>query len=90
MQLSRHARRDSVTIALPAQFKVDEMPDPVQLDSAYGSYRASWKVDGDKLSFEQSLEIKRTLAPASEYASMRKFFDSVAGAQHASVVLLKQ
>jgi hypothetical protein len=83
-------RKDTVSIKLPAGFKIDEMPDPVSLESAYGKYSASWKAHGDELSFEQSVELSDTLAPASDYAGIREFFDKLWASQQAPVVLLKQ
>ena len=90
VQLYAEVRKDSVNIALPPEFKVDEIPDALKIDSPYGSYRAEWKVNGAKLSFVQSLEIKDATAPASEYAAIREFFENVSGGQHSAVVLLKQ
>jgi hypothetical protein len=90
VELFARAQADSVTLTVPAQFKVDEIPDPVKIDSPYGSYRAQWKVEGAKILFEQSVEIKDTLAPASEYAKLREFFEKISSGQHSPVVLLKQ
>ena len=75
---------------MPPQFKVDELPDPVQLESPYGSYRAEWKSADDTLSFEQRLEVKDITAPASQYAAIREFFEKVAGGQHEAAVLINQ
>jgi hypothetical protein len=90
VRLFASVHRDSVGIALPPEFKVDEMPDPIKIDTAYGTYVAEWKVTGNQLLFKQSLEVKDTTAPASEYARIREFFDRVNSGQHAAVVLLKQ
>ena len=90
VRLSASVHRDSVGIALPPEFKVDEMPDPIRLDSAYGTYVAEWKVTGNRLSFKQSLEVNETTAPASEYAKIRDFFDRVNSGQHSALVLIKE
>jgi len=90
VKLRAEALRDSVTLNVPATFKVDELPDPVKLTSAYGAYSAQWKADGNRIHFEQSLEVKDTLAPAAEYAKIRQFFDKVDTAQNSSVVLVKE
>jgi hypothetical protein len=90
VRLSASVNRDSVEIALPAEFKVDEMPDPVKIETVYGTYAAEWKLTGNKLSFKQSLEVKDTTAPATEYGKIRDFFEHVSSGQHSAVVLLKQ
>jgi hypothetical protein len=90
VKLAARARKDSVVVVVPAGLKVDEIPDPVKIDSPYGSYHAAWKVDGNKIVFEDSAEVKDTLAPASEYPAIRKFFEDITAGRSAPVVLLKQ
>jgi hypothetical protein len=95
VRLESRLRRDSVVIQLPAGFAIDELPEPIEIDSPYGVYHASWKIGGEKASnssvtFEQSLEIKDTLAAPGEYPKVKDFFDKVLGGQSAPVVLLKR
>lgn len=89
VKLAARARRDSVVLTVPPGLKVDELPDPVKIESPYGSYRAEWKVDANRVLFEQWIEVKDTLAPASEYPRIRKFFEDIADGQNSAVVLLK-
>jgi hypothetical protein len=44
----------------PPEFKVDEIPDPIKIETAYGAYMAEWKVKGNQLSFQ-------TIAPSEGY-----------------------
>jgi hypothetical protein len=90
VRLSAEKFQDSVSIAVPVQFKVDELPDPVKVTGAYGSFSAQWKAEGDKILFQQSLELKDTIAPAADYAKIRAFFDQVESARNSSVVLVRQ
>ena len=89
IKLSARSRKDAVTIKLPAGFNVDEMPDPIEIQSPYGTYRATWKSGNDAVTFEQSVEIKDALAAVPEYARIKDFFDKLAAGQSAAVVLLK-
>ena len=90
IRLDAETYRDSVSLSVPAQFKVDELPDPVKLSSTYGSYSAKWTANGNSIQFEQSLEVKDTIAPAAEYTQIRKFFDEVESQQNSAVVLVKE
>ncbi|HTW66546.1 MAG TPA: DUF3857 domain-containing protein [Bryobacteraceae bacterium] len=89
VRLESRLRKDSVVIQLPPGFAVDEIPDPVKIESPYGVYRASWKASNGSVTFEQSLEIKQTLAAAPQYAQVKEFFDQVLGGQNEPVILLK-
>lgn len=90
VRLESRLRQDSVVLELPSGFSVDEIPDPVEIESPYGVYRASWKAANGAVTFQQSLQVKDTLASPSEYAKVKEFFDKVQGGQSAPVILLKQ
>jgi hypothetical protein len=89
VRLKSHLRQDSVVIQLPAGFAIDELPDPIEIESPYGVYHASWKTRDGSVTFEQSLEIKEMLAAPAEYAKVKDFFDKVLGGQSEPVILLK-
>jgi hypothetical protein len=90
IKLESDLRRDSIKIKLPDGFKLDELPQSTKIESPYGILEASWSVRDGEVTMEQSLEIRATVAPASEYLQIRDFFDRVAGARSAPVVLVKQ
>jgi Domain of Unknown Function with PDB structure (DUF3857)/Transglutaminase-like superfamily len=89
VKLEPRLRKDSVAIQLPSGFVVDEIPDPVTIESPYGAYHASWKTADDSVTFEQSLEVKDTRAAPAEYPEVKDFFDKVLAGESAPVILLK-
>lgn len=90
VSLEALARKDVIEIHVPSQFTVDELPDPVEETSPYGTYKASWKVKENTISFEQSLEVKETLAEKAQFADVRAFFERVSSGQAEAVVLMKR
>jgi transglutaminase-like putative cysteine protease len=90
VQLEADMRRDSIRIRIPAGFAMDEVPGPAKLESPYGTLEARWSVANGEIVMEETLQIRETLAPASDYAKVRDFFDRVYGAHSAPVVLVKQ
>ncbi|MGA2714110.1 MAG: DUF3857 domain-containing protein [Bryobacteraceae bacterium] len=90
VRLESDLRRDTIRIKLPAGFKLDELPANAKIESAYGNLEAKWSLQDGEIVMEQTLEIRETVAPVSEYAKVRDFFDKVDGAQAAPVVLVKQ
>ena len=90
IRLQSDLRRDSIRIQLPAGFKLDELPQAAKIESPYGSLQASWTLSDGKIVMEETLEVKDTVAPASDYSLVRDFFDRVAGVQAAPVVLVRQ
>jgi hypothetical protein len=82
--------KESVTINLPAGFAVDEVPDPVTLDTDFGKYATSYQVTDNKLIFTRSLLMNRKIVPASQYAAVKDFFSKMLAADQAPVVLIKK
>ena len=66
------------------------MPESAKLDAPFGTYRCSYAVNGDKLLFTRSLEVKATTVPAAEYGRVREFFGQVVGSEQSPVVLVKK
>jgi Domain of Unknown Function with PDB structure (DUF3857)/Transglutaminase-like superfamily len=90
VKLEADLRHDSIKVKLPDGFKLDELPAPAKVESAYGSVQANWAVRDGEIVMEQTLEIHDIVAPASDFAKVRDFFDKVAGVQSAPVVLIRQ
>src|SRR5207247_5693773 len=89
VKLEADLRRDSIVIQVPDGFKLDEVPNTVKLESPYGTLETTWTMNGGKILMQESLEIRETLVPASEYVKVREFFDLVSGAHNAALVLIK-
>lgn len=90
VELDSQALTETATFTLPAGFAVDEMPEPVDLDTAFGKYSTKYEVKGDKLQFMRSLTIKRSSVPADKYDTVRSFFTKMRDAEQAPVVLIRK
>lgn len=88
--LESEAYTESVNVKLPAGFDVDELPDPVKLDTAFGSYSTSYAVREGQLQFKRTFTQRAaTIAPA-DYAAVRLFFERIRAAEQSPVVLAKK
>ena len=81
---------ETVRVQLPAGFDVDELPDPVKLQTAFGSYTTSYEVKNNELVFKRQLSQKATTIAAADYETVRKFFESIRAAENAPVVLARK
>jgi transglutaminase-like putative cysteine protease len=84
------AYSETVTVQLPAGFAVDEVPDPVKLETSFGTYNTSYEVKGNELVFRRKLSQQATTIPAADYAIVKKFFESIRAAENAPVVLARK
>lgn len=88
--LHASAYSETVKVQLPVGFAVDEVPDPIKLETAFGSYTTSYEVVNGELVFKRQLSQKSTTIPAAQYDSVRKFYESIRAAENAPVVLARK
>ncbi len=87
--LASNAYRETVRVALPAGFRVDEKPSDVDLDTDFGRYQASWQVQEGELLFSRALETRAGVIPVEDYTEVRDFYKAVTRAEQSPVVLVK-
>jgi len=88
--LTSNAYSETVKVTLPAGFEVDELPDPVKLDSSFGSYQTSYEVKDGQLLFTRKLMQRAGTIPADQYNTVRSFFEKIRAAEQSPVVLAKK
>jgi len=79
-----------VRVKLPAGFDVDEVPDPVSLDTPFGTYKTNYEVKDGQLLFTRKLVQRATTIPADQYSSVRSFFEKIRSAELSPVVLARK
>ena len=88
--LISNAYSETVRVKLPAGFDVDELPDAVKLDTAFGVYNTSYDVKDGQLTFKRSLVQHAMTIPVEQYAAVRSFFEKIRAAEQAPVVLARK
>ena len=88
--LTANAYSETVNLKLPAGFAVDEVPDPVKLDTSFGSYSTSYEVKGEELLFTRKLVQRAATIPVEQYNSVRTFFEKIRAAEQSPVVLARK
>ena len=88
--LDSHAYSETVRINLPDGFEVDELPDALKLDTAFGTYASTYEVKDKQLVFTRTLMQRAGTIPAAQYAAVRNFYERIRAAEQAPVVLAKK
>jgi hypothetical protein len=88
--LTSNSYSETVRVKLPAGFDVDELPDAVKLDTAFGVYNTSYDVKDGQLTFKRSLVQHAITVPVEQYAAVRSFFEKIRAAELAPVVLARK
>jgi transglutaminase-like putative cysteine protease len=88
--LESHTFTETVHVKLPTGFEVDEMPDPVKLETPFGTYATTYEVKDGQLVFTRKLLQKAVTIPVDQYNSVRTFFEKIRAAEQAPVVLARK
>jgi hypothetical protein len=88
--LEAHSFEEKSTFTIPAEFAVDELPEPVGLETAFGSYSAKVDLRPGGLLYTRKLVLNRAILPVDQYPAIRKFFEAIRTAEDAAVVLVKK
>jgi transglutaminase-like putative cysteine protease len=83
-------RSDHIDLSLPPGYVVDELPDPVSLDTDFASYHSAVTADATALHYTRDYTVKQLQLDASRYDDLRKFSERVAYDEAASAVLKKK
>ena len=88
--LDARSFNETVSVKLPAGFAVDELPDPIKLDTPFGSYKTSYEVKDGELLFTRVLAQRAGTIPVDQYPAVRNFFEKIRAADQAPVVLARK
>ena len=90
IEIDSFSFKETATFNLPPGFIVDETPDPVKLDTPFGSYSTSYEVKAGALHFSRTMSTKRSLLGVDKYASVKEFFTKIRDAEQSPVVLVRK
>ena len=72
-----------------ANWFAESVPQDVVLDTRFGRYRSSVKIEGNRILYQRTMEHFAGRFPASDYAELVKFYDAMYKADRAKMVLVK-
>jgi transglutaminase-like putative cysteine protease len=81
---------DSVQISVPAGYQPEAVPKDVAIDSKFGSYRCTVRVNNDKLVYYRYLQQDARRFPPADYAALVNFYEQLYKADNSRIVLVKK
>lgn len=88
--LDSEAYTETVRVKLPEGFAVDELPDAVKMETAFGTYYTNYEVKEGVLHFTRRMILRGSIIPASDYEKVKNFFATMRAAEQSPVVLAKK
>jgi len=81
---------DSITINIPAGYQPEAVPSDTHIDTKFGKYNASVKVQGDRILYYRTWEEGIARFPPSDYTALVSFYEQLYKADHTRIVLVKK
>ena len=80
---------DSIEITIPAGYRAEDVPDPVDLESEAVAYHSRVQVEGRTVRYSRTFEIKKLSVPLAQVDELRKIFRAIRNDENSSVVLAR-
>jgi hypothetical protein len=80
---------DSVEVEMPDGYTVESVPANININSKFGKYSATTKVNNNKLYYYRTVEQSRGKFPKEDYGDLVKHFEAIYKADRTKVVLVK-
>jgi hypothetical protein len=83
------AQIEDYTVHFPDGYRVEDVPDPVALDTDFASYTSKTEVVGNALHYSREYRLKTMDLPAARYGELTKFVGQVANDERSQAILRK-
>jgi hypothetical protein len=80
---------DSVEIQIPAGYEPESLPQPVSIESKFGKYSASIKVEQNRILYYRLHEYYSGRFSPKDYPELVKFYDNIYKADRNKIVFVK-
>ena len=78
---------DTIEIAIPAGYEVDDLPPPVNADYSFASYHSKTEAAGNTLKYTRTFEVKELSVPVSKIEDLKKLYRIIASDERSTAVL---
>jgi hypothetical protein len=80
---------DKIEIEIPAGYKPESIPQDAIIESKFGKYKCTVKLDQNRIIYTRSMQQFSGLFPKTDYIEMIKFYDAIYKADRNKLVLIK-
>ena len=78
---------DTIEIAIPAGYEVDDLPPPINADYSFASYHSKTEASGNTLKYTRTFEVKELSVPVNKIEDLKKLYRIIASDERNNAVL---
>jgi hypothetical protein len=80
---------DSIAYNLPSGYKVEYLPENVNIENEFGKFRCTLQISNDKVIYQRDLHLYKGIIPVEKFKEIRDFINLVAKADRQRIILTK-
>lgn len=81
--------KDTLNISLPKTYSLEFLPEDGEIKTDYGSYKLSYKNDGENLIIERIIEINNGVFIPDQFSDINLLLDYISGKEYEKIILKK-
>jgi hypothetical protein len=85
-----YMENDTISYLLPPTLQASDLPEPIKINSIFGSYNVEVKKDGKNIVFIRQFMLRKGVHPAEEYENFREFLGNISTNDGVMLVLNKK
>lgn len=78
---------DTIEIAIPPGYEVDDLPPPADADYSFASYHSKTEANGNTLKYTRTFEVRELSVPVSKIEDLKKLYRIIASDERNNAVL---
>jgi hypothetical protein len=81
---------DEITYKIPSGYAVTALPQPIEIKSQFGHYKAEVIQNGNEIIYKREISYNKGIYPVGDYQQLLDFYKSISAADNAKLALKKQ
>jgi len=81
---------DSIQYIIPEGYNLEYKPDDVEISSEFGKYNVRYELNGNKLLYIRTIEMKKGIFPKEKYNDLIDFKKKIVRADQTKVVFVSE
>ncbi|GAH65507.1 unnamed protein product, partial [marine sediment metagenome] len=87
---SQYCTQNIIEITIPEGYKVERIPDDINLVLPFGSYRVKYSVEKDIIKYERYYKFNTFEISKEEYSSFKEFIERIAQEDTQEIILIQK
>jgi len=81
---------DEITYKIPSGYVINSVPQPIEITSQFGHYKAEISVNGNEVKYKREVRYNKGIYPVAQYQQLLDFYKGISTADNTKLALKRQ